>query len=116
MTKAIVDALLAEDDVEDVATGLDVGRECRRDGSARLTANVTVRLAQPDERLLEGQVPAVEVDPDAGAELVEQTVPGRAADGAELGEHALLGLGQLVGAELPRLLDHVAVFRGVRIA
>src|SRR5260370_42391510 len=101
MAQPIVDGLLTEDDVGDVAAGLDRGGERRRDGPAGLAAYLTVRLAQPDQRLFERHVPRLEVDGDPGAELFEQSVPCRVSDRAEVREHTLLGLGKLVRSEFP---------------
>src|SRR5712692_9468219 len=115
MTQAIVDRLLAEDDIEDVGAGSRVAIQRRRYRAACLTPHFAVRLAEPDQRLLERQMPPVQVDADARAQLFEQPVPGGVADRAEVGEHALLGLGQLVRAKLPRLLDEVAISSRVRV-
>src|SRR5438128_934068 len=57
----------------------------------------------------------VEVDADPGAQLFEQPIPRGVADWAEIREHALLGLGELVRPELARLLDHVSVGGSIRI-
>src|SRR6266851_5434933 len=66
---------------------------------------------QLSQRFLEADVLAVDLHPDAGAQLLEETHPGAVADGAEVGENSLLRLGELVRAKLTGLLDVVAVLR-----
>src|SRR5438445_2893228 len=109
MTQAVVDGLLAEDDVVDVGTRAYVLAQRGCDGGAGFAAHVAVRLAQPDERFLERLRLPVEFYTNACAQLFEQAVPGCGANRAEVGEHTLLGLGELVRPELTRLLDHMTV-------
>src|SRR5439155_2290619 len=89
--------------------------ECPCDGSAGAAADLAVRLVQLRQGLLEADILAVDVHADAGAQLLEQAHPGAVADRAEVGEDALLRLGELMRAELARLLDVVAVLRGPRV-
>src|SRR6266851_10145081 len=70
---------------------------------------------QLSQRFLEADVLAVDLHPDAGAQLLEETHPGAVADGAEVGENSLLRLGQLVGPKLAGLLDVVAVLCRLRM-
>src|SRR5260370_14083558 len=93
MAQPIVDGLRAEDDVEDVAAGLDIGGERRRDGPAGLPAYLTVRLAQPDQRLFDRHVPRLEGDGGPGAQVFGQSVPCRASDRAEVPASSLTPAG-----------------------
>src|SRR5205823_13456082 len=85
------------------------------DGGAGAAADLAVRLVQLRQGLLEADILAVDLHSDAGAQLLEQAHPGAVADRAEVGEDALFRLGELVRAELARLLDVVAVLRGPRV-
>src|SRR3981081_4454872 len=109
MAKSVINRLLPKDHVEDVAARADVLAESLGDGMARFAPRLAIRLADEGESLLERQRPAIDVDPNCRAQLVKQPVPRRVPDRAELREHSLLGLGQLMRPVLPRLLDGVAV-------
>src|ERR1700730_15016190 len=115
MTQAVVDRLLAEDDVVDVRARAHVAVQRGGDGAARLAPHLAIRLTQLDQRLLERHRPAIEVDADSRAELLEESVPRRVADRAEIGEDSLFRLGKLVRAKLSRLFDGVAVARGLGV-
>src|SRR5438132_6730955 len=115
MTQAVVDRLLAENDVVDVCARAHVTIQRRRDGAARLAPDLAIWLAQLDQCLFERHRPAIEVDADARAQFLEEPVPGRVADWAEVGEDALLWLRKLVRAELSRLFNRVLVARRLRV-
>src|SRR4029077_21115882 len=89
----------------------------RGDRAAGRPAHLPVWFAQERQRLFERQLPAIDLDADAGAQLLEQARPRRVADWAEVGQDPLLGLGQLMRPELASLFDAVPVPRrlGVRI-
>src|SRR5438132_10080646 len=111
MTKAFVDRLFSENDVVDVCARAHVTIQRRRDGAARLAPDLAIWLTQLDQGLFERHRPAIEVDADARAEFLEEPVPGRIADWAEVGENSLFWLRKLVRAELSRLFDRVLVTR-----
>ena len=115
LPQAVIDRLLLQDHVEDVAAGADVALQCFRHRGAGLAPDIAVRLAEEGQRLVERQLLPVDLDRDPRAQLLEQARPRAVADRAEVGEHALLRLGQLVRAELARLLDRVPVDRGLGI-
>src|SRR5713226_925414 len=114
MTQAIVDRLLTQDDVVDVAAGACVLIQRRGDCGARLAAYCAIGFAEPDQRLVQRRSPPVEVDPNAGAQLFEQAVPCGVADWAEVGEDPLFRFRQLVRSELWRLFDRVAIASRLR--
>src|SRR5207253_3640907 len=115
MPEAVVDRLFLEDHVEDVAARTEVAAQGFGHRAAGSAANLAVGLAQQRERLVEREILPVDVDANARTKLFEQPDPGRVAYRAEVGEHALFGLGELVRAILARLLDRVAIGRGFGI-
>src|ERR1700730_8716277 len=115
MTQAVVDRLLAEDDVVDVRARAHVAVQRGWYGAARLAPHLAIRLTQLDQRLLERHRCAVEVDADSSAQLLEEPVPRRVADRAEIGQDSLFRLRKLMRAKLSRLLDGVAVARGLGV-
>ena len=115
MTQAVVDGLVLQGHVEYVRARADVALQRLCDGGAGAAACLAVRLVQLREGFLEAYVLAVDLHADAGAQLFEEAHPGAVADGAEVGEDALLRLGELVRAELARLLDVVSVLGRVRV-
>ena len=76
MPQAIIDRLFLEDHVEDVAARSEVAAQSLRQSGARLPANLAVRLPEQCQRLVERQVPPVDLDADSGAELLEEANPG----------------------------------------
>ena len=111
VAQTVVDRLLLEDDVEDVAAGANVAAQSLGHRTARLAAHVAVWFAQQVERLVERELLSVRDDVDPRAQLLEQPHPGRRADRAEVVEDTLLGLRHLVGPELARLFDSVPIDR-----
>ncbi len=111
LAQSVVDRLLLQDDVEDVGARADVAPQRHCDGATGSTPDLAVGLAQLRQRLLEGHLPPVQVDPNARAKLLEQPGPGRVAHRAVVGEDALLRLRKLVRPELAGLFDRVRVLR-----
>src|SRR5260370_33038893 len=81
------------------------------DRVAGAAAHLAVRLAEQRQGLLEGQRPPVEIDPDPGAQLLEQARPGGVSNWAVVRQDPLLRLTALLRAELARPLDRLAVPR-----
>ena len=109
---AVVDRLLLQDHVEDVAARADVAAQRLGDGAARFATHLPVRLAEQVQRHIQLDLLAAEIDPDPGAQLLEQAHPGPVADRAEVGQDPLFRLRELVRTELALVLDEVAVGDG----
>src|SRR2546429_7558931 len=95
MPEAVVDRLFLDDHVEDVAARAEVAAQGFGHRAAGSAANLAVGLAKQRERLVEREILPVDVDANASTQLFEQPDPGRDAYRAGVGEHALLGLGEL---------------------
>ena len=115
MPQAIVDRLLLQDHVEDVAARAHVAAKRLGHRAARLATDVAIGFAEQVQGLVERELLAVDLDLDSRAQLLEQPHPGTGADRAEVREDPLFRLRHLVRSELPRLLDGVAVGRRVGI-
>ena len=113
MAQPVVDRLLLQDDVEDVAARPNVGAKRARDGMAGAAPHLAVRFAEHGQRLFKRELAAVHLDPDARTQLPEQPGPGGISNRAEIREHSLLGLGQLVRSKLASLFDRMAVAGGI---
>src|SRR5260370_24460843 len=109
MPEAVVDRLLTKDDVEDVAAGAHVLIQRSRDRGARLATHLPIRFAQADQGLVQRHSPPVEVDPNAGAKLFEQAVPGPVAHPAEIPPHPPFPLLPVAPARIPLRLHPAAI-------
>jgi len=67
VAKPVVDRLLLEDDVEDVASRADVAVQRAGDGVACAAPQLAVRLAQHGQRLFQRELAAVQINADSGA-------------------------------------------------
>src|SRR5260370_13747568 len=103
MTQAVVDRLLTKDDVEDVAAGAHVLIQRSRDRGAGLATHLPIRFAQADQGLVQRHSPPVEVDPNAGAKLFEQAVPGPIANPADIPDDPLFLFPPLGAPDTPPL-------------
>ena len=84
------------------------GSSVLRDRLGRRAPDLAIGGLKPAERDVEGQLLAVELDPQRGGELAEQTAPGGLAGDRLLGEDLLLGLGEEVRAIAPDALEVMA--------
>ena len=96
----VLDRLVLQQRVEDVAAGAQPGLQRRGDRLRGLPTLLPVGVEEVGERLIEGQrlLRAGQLDPDRGGELVEEPAPGSGAGHRELGGDPLLGGAEQVRA------------------
>ena len=109
--QAVVDRLVLQEGVEDEGSRAQSGGEGCRDGPSRRPAHVAGRVLQAGQPLFERGPLSVQLDLQRGAQLLEETGPGRPPRHRLLGEDALLGLGQEVLAVAPERDEMMAAER-----
>ena len=96
--QAVVDGLVEQQRVEDVAPGAQAGLQRDGDGLLGRAAHFAIRRGEVRQRDVERDRALGQLDLDGAGQLGEQPAPGRVAGLALLGEDALLGLGEQVRA------------------